>query len=256
MNAGLANVGRAWLDLCTTVGGLGRLQWAIFQAMFPPRFDYDETLRQFYKVGVQSLPVVIVTALFTGAIMVVGGGTAVRNTGATSLVGWVAGTAVLAEVGPVLIGLMFSGRVGANNTAELGTMSVTDQVNALRVLGLDPIGYLVVPRFVSMIVMLGLLTCIGDLFALTGGAITCQFLLDIDMRVYWQSVMDSHLINEFVMGIVKGVAFGWSISVVSCYYGMNVSGGAEGVGRAVNNSVVAAAIGIFVVNYLITSVWL
>ena len=256
MNGGLANIGRSMLDICDTVGGLGRLQWAIFRAMFPPRFDYDETLRQFYKVGVQSLAVVIATSVFTGAIMVVGGGTFVRNTGATSLVGWAAGTAVLAEVGPVLIGLMFSGRVGANNTAELGTMAVTDQIDALRVLGLDPIGYLVVPRFVSMIVMLCLLTCIGDLFALTGGAITAQLLLGIDMRVYWQSVLDSRLLSEFVMGLVKGVVFGWTISVVSCYYGLNVSNGAEGVGRAVNNSVVSAAIGIFVMNYLVTTLWM
>ncbi|NOZ00487.1 MAG: ABC transporter permease [Deltaproteobacteria bacterium] len=253
---GVASVGRAILSACNIVGGMGVLQYEIIRAMVPPDFDYDETVRQFFKVGVKSITVVVATALLTGAIMVIQSGGFVESTGATSLVGWAAGTAILSEIGPVLIGLMFSGRVGANNTAELGAMVVTDQVNALRVLGMDPVRYLVVPRFFSMIVMLVLLTCIGDVFALVGGAVTCQIILQIDMHVYWQSVIDSHLLDELVMGLIKAVAFGGGISVVSCYFGLTVKGGAEGVGRAVNNSVVTAAISIFVVNFLVSTLWM
>ncbi|MBM4387374.1 MAG: ABC transporter permease, partial [Deltaproteobacteria bacterium] len=201
-------------------------------------------------------PIVVVTAVFTGAIMVVQSGHFVRSTGATAYVGWAAGIAVLAEVGPILIGLMFSGRVGANNTAELGTMKVTDQIDALRILSIEPIKYLVVPRFLSMIIMLTLLTCIGDLFALLGGAWASQFLLGIDTRIFFNGVIQGHLLDEFIMGLVKGLFFGGAISIVSCYYGISVEGGASGVGKAVNNSVVASRIGIFVVNYLITYVWL
>lgn len=253
--APIAAAGRTVLQACRVVGGMSVLQVRILRAMLSADYDYDETLRQFHRVGVRSIAVVVATALLTGAIMVIQSGSFVERTGATSLVGWAAGTAVLAEVGPILIGLMFSGRVGANNTAELGAMVLTDQVDALRVLGIDPIRYLAVPRFLAMIVMLVLLTCVGDLFALLGGALTSQALLQIDMRVFWQSVAESHLLEYFVMGLTKGFAFGGAIAVVSCHYGLTVEGGAEGLGRAVNNSVVTAAIAIFVVNFVISAIW-
>lgn len=251
----VAAAGRTLLAACRVVGGMSTLQVRILRAMFSADYDYDETLRQFHRVGVRSVGVVVATAILTGAIMVIQSGAFVERTGATSLVGWAAGTAVLAEVGPILIGLMFSGRVGANNTAELGAMVITDQVDALRVLGLDPVRYLAVPRFLAMIVMLLLLTGVGDLFALLGGAVTCQVLLQIDMHVFWQSVFESHLLNYFAMGLGKGFAFGGAIAVVSCHYGLAVKGGAEGLGRAVNNSVVTAAIAIFVVNFVISALW-
>lgn len=251
----MADVGRTMLAACSVVGGMSVLQIRILRAMFSTDHDYDETLRQFHRVGVRSLGVVVATALLTGAIMVIQSGDFVERTGATALVGWASGTAVLAEVGPILIGLMFSGRVGANNTAELGAMVLTDQVDALRVLGLDPIRYLAVPRFLAMIVMLVLLTCLGDLFALLGGAVTCQVLLQIDMRVFWQSIFESRLTSYFIMGLVKGFAFGGAIAIVSCHYGLSVKGGAEGLGRAVNDSVVTAAIAIFIVNFVISILW-
>lgn len=249
-------LGKATIDACRIAGGMGLLFLAVLRSLVPPSFDADETLRQLYKVGVRSLPVVIATAAFTGALMVVQGGNYVRSTGATSLVGWATGTAVLAEVGPVLIGLMFSGRVGANNTAELGTMKATDQVDALRVLGIDPVRQLVVPRFVAMVVMLVLLTCVGDLFALVGGALTGTAVIGIDQRVYWSSVFESHLLDEFAMGLVKAAVFGGTISIASCWWGLSVEGGAEGVGRAVNNSVVSAAITLFVANFFVSLLWI
>ncbi|MSQ84732.1 MAG: ABC transporter permease [Myxococcales bacterium] len=215
-------------------------------------FDRDETWLNLFKVGVKSYPIVIMTALFTGAIMVIQSGQYVKQTGATGLLGWGAGYAVLAEVGPVLIGLMFSGRVGANNTAELGTMKVTEQLDALRALAIDPMQHLVVPRFLAMVLMLLLLTALGDLFALIGGALTSQFILDVNWQVFFNGVFDSHLLPEYLVGLTKGVTFGASISVVSCFYGLGVSGGAAGVGRAVNNCVVTSAIGIFVWDYIIT----
>ncbi len=248
----LAIVGSNFLAVAETLGGITVQTTAILRAMVPPRFDRDETWLNLYKVGVKSYPIVIMTALFTGAIMVIQSGQYVKQTGATGLLGWGAGYAVLAEIGPVLIGLMFSGRVGANNTAELGTMKVTEQIDALRALAIDPVHHLVVPRFVSMVLMLLLLTALGDLFALLGGALTSQFILDVDWRVFFQGVFSSHLLDEYLVGLTKGVMFGASISVVSCYYGLGVSGGAAGVGRAVNNCVVTSAIGIFVWDYLIT----
>ncbi|MBM4342948.1 MAG: ABC transporter permease [Deltaproteobacteria bacterium] len=248
----MAAVGRMFLSVSDTVGGITLTLARILRAASRLRFDRDETWLNLYKVGVKSYPIVIMTAIFTGAIMVIQSGQYVKQTGATGLLGWGAGYAVLAEVGPVLIGLMFSGRVGANNTAELGTMKVTEQIDALRALAIDPMQHLVVPRFLAMVVMLLLLTALGDLFALVGGALTSQFILDVDWRVFFNGVFNSQLLDEYLVGLTKGVTFGASISVVSCFYGLGVSGGAAGVGRAVNNCVVTSAIGIFVWDYIIT----
>jgi phospholipid/cholesterol/gamma-HCH transport system permease protein len=106
-----------------------------------------------------------------------------------------------------------------------------------------------------MMVMLVLLTCIGDVFALTGGSLACHLVLGVDMHIFWDSILESHLLSEFLMGLVKAFVFGGAISVVSCYFGISVRGGAEGVGRAVNDSVVTSAIAIFIVNFLVTTVW-
>ncbi len=251
----LGRIGGSTLTALRILGGFGILLGRILRACYPPRYDARETWRSFYKVGVQSYLIVVMTALFTGAIMVIQSGHFVQKAQATSFVGWAAGFAVLAEIGPILIGLMFSGRVGANNTAELGTMTVTEQIDALRALAIDPIHYLAVPRFLAMTVMLFLLTALGDLFALLGGGLTAELMLDLPFRAFIQQVIEAHLIEEYILGLVKGSVFGMCIAVVSCYFGLNVRGGATGVGRAVNASVVAAAIGIFVIDFVVGGIW-
>jgi phospholipid/cholesterol/gamma-HCH transport system permease protein len=251
----LTAVGTPFVAAAELVGGIVLTLTGILRALVPPRFDGHETWRNLHRVGVKSAPIVVLTALFTGAIMVIQSGEYVRTTGATGLLGWGAGLAVFAEVGPVLIGLMFSGRVGANNTAELGTMKVTEQIDALRALAIDPVHHLVVPRFVAMVSMLFLLTVLGDLFALIGGAITSELIVGVDYRSFFASIFETHLLDEFLVGLVKATFFGASISVVSCYFGMGVRGGAAGVGKAVNDAVVNAAIGIFAIDYLITFLW-
>jgi phospholipid/cholesterol/gamma-HCH transport system permease protein len=253
--SGLRGVGRSTIGVLEELGALTILSGRIFRSFIPPTLDGRETWRAFYKVGVKSYAIVVMTAMFTGAIMVIQAGQFVAKASATSFVGWAAGFAVLAEIGPVLIGLMFSGRVGANNTAELGTMVVTEQVDALRALAIEPLHYLVAPRVLAMVVMLFLLTALGDLFALIGGAITSELLLDVPMRVFIQQVVDANLVDEYLLGLVKGSVFGLSIAIVSCHFGLSVSGGAVGVGRAVNNAVVVAAIGIFVTDLAVGLIW-
>lgn len=250
----LEALGGTVIGMLELLGGLAILGGRILRALFSG-LDRRETVRAFYNVGVKSWAIVALTALFTGAIMVIQAGQFVSKAQATSFVGWAAGFAVLAEIGPVLIGLMFSGRVGANNTAELGTMVVTEQVDALRALAIDPLVYLVVPRFLAMVVMLLLLTALGDVFALVGGGITSQLLIDVPFRVFLQQVVDARLLDEYLIGLTKGTVFGASIAVVSCYYGLGVRGGAVGVGRAVNNAVVVAAIGIFTTDLLVGLIW-
>ncbi|MBL8784495.1 MAG: ABC transporter permease [Deltaproteobacteria bacterium] len=251
LSAPFASLGRAALHVLATIGGACLVFGRVVRALFPPRFDGHETWRQLFHVGVRSAPIVALTALFVGAIMVIQTAYFVRRTGATSLLGFGVGYSVFAEIGPVLIGLMFSGRVGANNTAELGTMVVTEQVDALRALAIDPVRYLVVPRFIAMMVMLTLLMVLGDLFAIVGAAITAQGVIGVDARVLVQSLVESHLLDELLMGIVKSATFGMAISCISCHFGLTVSGGAVGVGRATNHSVVANATAIFLLDFLV-----
>ncbi len=249
-----ARVGRATFDVAAQVGGVTLLAARLTRRMFPPRIDGPELSRNLYKMGVRSLPIVGVTALFVGAIMVIQAGVLIRRFGAEGLLGWGAGFATVREVGPILIALMFSGRVGANNTAELGTMTVTEQIDALSTLAIDPLAYLILPRVISMIVMLFVLTIFGDVLALVGAAYTGQALLGVSVATFWNGLLEAIRVWDLATGLIKSTLFGAIIALSSCHAGLTVSGGAPGVGRAVNASVVASATGIFVTDYFSTYV--
>lgn len=248
----LALIGGPALAAATYVGGMTVLMFQILRFLIPPRLDPMETWRNLYKVGVKSFPIVVVTALLVGAIMVIQTGALVAEFDAYGLLGWGAAFATFREVGPIMIGLMFSGRVGANNTAELGTMKVTEQVDALRALAINPVTYLLVPRFVSIVLMMFLLTIVGNLTAIIGGVFTANLLLGVEPTLFIWSIDEYVYVADFMNGLVKAFFFGIAIAVVSCYFGISTSGGAVGVGRSVNNSVVASAVSIFVLDYLIT----
>jgi phospholipid/cholesterol/gamma-HCH transport system permease protein len=246
----LAWIGGAFLGWADMVGGMVVMVFRILAGTL--RMDSMEAWRNLYKVGVKSAPIVVVTALLVGAIMVIQTGALVAEYDAYGLLGWGAGFATLREVGPIMIGLMFSGRVGANNTAELGTMKVTEQVDALRALAINPIHYLLVPRFHAIVIMMFLLTIVGDLTALIGGMITAKVLLDVEPALFYWSIQEYLKVADLTNGLVKAFSFGVAIATVSCYFGISTSGGAVGVGRAVNASVVASAVSIFVLDYILT----
>lgn len=249
MSAFLQSFGRSFLGAANTVGGMTLLFFAILRNLH--RMDRLEAWANLYKVGVRSTPIVVVTAVLTGAIMVIQSGQLIAEYEAYGLLGWGAGYVTLREIGPILIGLMFSGRVGANNTAELGTMRITEQIDALRALAIDPIPYLLVPRFVAIVVMMFLLTVIGNMTALLGGAVTAKVLIDVEPALFFWSIAEYITLWDLFNGLIKAFFYGVAIALVSCHYGFYTSGGAPGVGRAVNNSVVAAAISIFVLDFLI-----
>ncbi|MGM0555713.1 MAG: MlaE family ABC transporter permease [Myxococcota bacterium] len=248
----LKYVGRQFLDWSAEIGGLFVMIWKVIINSAPWKLDRRQVWRNLYRVGVKSFAIVVVTALLVGAIMVIQSGLYIEQYGAQGLLGWGAGYSVLREVGPIMIGLMFSGRVGANNTAELGTMQVTEQIAALRALAINPIQYLVVPRVVAMVVMMFLLVVVGDFTALLGGAVTSEILLGVDTELFFQSIVTYIKLGDFTHGLWKAVAFGFAIAIISCHFGMTTRGGAVGVGRAVNASVVGSAIAIFVLDYFIT----
>lgn len=249
-----ARTGRAVFEVAHTVGGVTVLAARLCRRMIPPRVDGPELVRNLHRAGVRSLPIVAVTALFTGAIMVIQAGVLIRRFGAEGLLGWGAGFATLREVGPILIALMFSGRVGANNTAELGTMKVTEQLDALETLAIDPLSYLVLPRVIAMVVMLFVLTIYGDVLALLGAAACGKGLLGVSVATFFNGLLETIRVWDLSTGLIKSVLFGVIISLASCHYGMSVTGGAPGVGRAVNAAVVASASGVFVTDYIATFV--
>jgi phospholipid/cholesterol/gamma-HCH transport system permease protein len=245
--------GASLLEIAFTVGGMGILAGKIFARIVTLRIDGAEVMRNLYKMGVKSLPIVVVTALFTGAIMVIQAAPLVERFGAYGLLGWGAGFGTLREIAPLLTSLMINGRVGANNTAELGTMVVTEQIDALRVLAIDPIAFLIAPRFIAMIVTLFVSTIFADVLALVGAAYAGQGLLGVAPEVFYNGVTSGLLgIGDVMNGLVKSVVFGIVMALASCQYGLGVKGGAPGVGRAVNATVVASAAGIFILDYLVS----
>ena len=240
-------------DMVAVVGAEGVLMLRICGRTVRGSVDRAELMRSLYRMGLRSVPIVAVTALFVGGIMVIQAAPIVQRYGAQGLLGWGAGFGTLREIAPLLTALMISGRVGANNTAELGTMTVTEQVDALRAMAIDPIGYLVTPRFYGIVITLFLSTILADVLALLGAALAGRTLLGVEPAVFYNGLTGGLLgIGDVIHGLIKSVVFGVAIALSSCHYGLATEGGAPGVGRAVNSAVVVSAAGIFVIDYLLS----
>jgi phospholipid/cholesterol/gamma-HCH transport system permease protein len=240
-------------DVVAVVGAEGVLLSRIFSRTLGRQVDRAELVRSLYRMGIRSVPIVAVTALFVGGIMVIQAAPIVERYGAHGLLGWGAGFGTLREVAPLLTALMISGRVGANNTAELGTMTVTEQVDALRAMAIDPVGYLVTPRFYGIVITLFLSTILSDVLALIGASFAGRVLLGVEPIVFFNGLTSGLLgVGDVVHGLIKSLVFGVAIALSSCHYGLATEGGAPGVGRAVNSAVVVSAAGIFVIDYLLS----
>lgn len=246
-------VGATLLGIAGQAGGIAIMAGQILRRSLPWKIDRYEFFRNMYRMGVKSLPILAATAFFVGAIMVIQAAPLVKRFGAEGLLGWGAGFGTLREIAPLLTALMISGRVGANNTAELGTMVVTEQLDALRVLAIDPISFLIVPRFISIVSTLFMMTLFADLLALFGAAYTGQGLLSVSPQTFYNG-LTAGLLNfgDVANGLFKSIVFGLVIALASCHFGLATKGGAPGVGRAVNATVVASAAGVFVLDYLVS----
>jgi phospholipid/cholesterol/gamma-HCH transport system permease protein len=249
----LGRLGRWFLDLASTIGGMGVLLGQVLSKVLRGDFDKGEVIRHLYRMGVHSLPIVVITALFVGAIMVVQAAPLVERFNAKGLLGWAAGFSTLRELGPLLTALMLSGRVGANNTAELATMVVTEQIDALRALAINPIGYLIAPRFLAMVFTFFLSTVFSDVLALVGAGAVGDVLLSVEPAIFFQGVFGDKLtFGDVAHGLIKSVFFGIVIALASCQYGITTKGGAPGVGESVKTSVVVSAIGVFALDYFVS----
>lgn len=244
-------IGRWTVTLVAHVGGIARVLGGAVARLW--RLDRSELLRALYNFGNASLPVVLATAGFTGVIMVLQGALYVQQYGVYDLVGWYTGFATFREIGPVLIGLMFSGRVGANHTSELATMRVTDQLAALEIMAIDVFEVLIAPRFVAMVLSLGVLVVMGNGFAVLAGALAARLLLDLEFSAFARSLVEGLGPSDFMVGVDKALVYGALIAVVSTHFALRAERGAKGVGAAVNGQVVACAVAIFASDYFMTS---
>lgn len=211
---------------------------------------------QLVQVGWASLSIVNLTALFTGMVLALQLGTYLARFGAKMFVSRIVGMSLVREMGPVLTALMIGGRVGAGITAELGSMAVTDQVDAVRALGASPVRNLVVPRLVAILVMLPVLTIIGDLVGVLGGMLISVTELNVSADFYLNSLMQVLLLEDVLSGIGKSVFFAYFIGIIACHNGITVTGGADGVGRATTQTVVASSITVLVSDFFLTKLFM
>jgi phospholipid/cholesterol/gamma-HCH transport system permease protein len=231
-----------------------RLTAAAMRALVTRPYYRHDIIEQLDAIGFQSLTVVLLTGFFTGAVLALQTGITLDQFGARPVVGRLVSASMVRELGPVLTGLMLTGRVGSGIAAELGSMVVTDQINALRALGTDPVRKLVVPRVLAGIVMTPLLTVIADFVGVIGGWIVARFQLQVATSLYWSSIIDVLYFEDVMMGLVKPLVLGFVIVTIACHVGLRTSGGTQGVGRATTLSVVAGSVGVIAVDFFVTRV--
>ena len=218
-----------------------------------PRFYGAQILAQIFRVGYTSLPVVALTAFFTGGALALQIYTGSSATTAASLVPAIVAIGITRELGPVLAGLMVSGRVGASIAAELGTMKVTEQTDALVTLSTNPFKYLIGPRLIAAVLSLPALVFIGDIIGIMGGYVIGTRGLGFNGAAFLKTTADTLHTDDITSGLIKAAVFGFIIALMGCYHGFNSKGGAQGVGRATTNAVVSSAIMILATNFLLTS---
>jgi phospholipid/cholesterol/gamma-HCH transport system permease protein len=232
------------------------LCWRGLQAMASrPRY-LDEVLAQMDSLGVGSLSIVVLTGMFTGMVLALQSAASLDAFGARPYVGRLVCVSMVRELGPVLTALMVTGRVGSGMAAELGSMVVTQQIDALRVLGTDPLRKLVAPRIIAGMTMVPILTIISDTLGIFGGALISIFSLKLSWEYYWRSVGSALVLNDLAMGLTKPVAFGFILASVGCFMGLRTRGGTQGVGIATTQSVVVASVLILASDFFMTKLLL
>ena len=249
-----APIGRAFLILLAQVGGLTMFTVSSVSSCFRPPIYWLHIMRQVMRIGYFSLPVVGLTAFFTGGVLAlqiyIGG----NRYGAEAIVPQIVVLGITRELGPVIAGLMVAGRVAAAIAAEIGTMRVTEQIDALTTLATNPIKYLVVPRLIAAVVSMPILVAIADSIGVFGGYVVSTQSLGFSGGIYLKNTVDFVTNQDVTSGLIKAAVFGFIIALMGCYNGFHSKGGAQGVGAATTNAVVSASILILAANYILTSI--
>jgi len=248
----VAQIGSITLDYLSRIGQISIFVGNALKNCFLPPFYPRLILKQIIQIGYFSLPVVGLTAIFSGAVLALQSYSGFSRFNAESTIATVVVLSITRELGPVLAGLMVAGRVGAAMAAEIGTMKVTEQLDALTTLSTNPFKYLVAPRIIAGVLMLPFLVLIADIIGVMGGYLVSVHQLGFSSGPYLQNTFDFLTAIDVISGLTKAAFFGFIISTMGCYWGYNSKGGAEGVGIATTNAVVSSSIIILLANYIIT----
>jgi len=238
------------------IGGLTDLMLQTLQQIRRAPMERSLLIQQFEQIGVRSLSIVIITSAFIGMVLALQTAYALEDFGGKLFVGVIVSLSLVRELAPVLMALMVGGRVGAGMTAELGTMKVTEQIDALRALATNPVRKLVVPRVVATTLMFPLLTVIAIALGILGGLLIAVANLNLSANYYLRSVIETVKYNDLASGIGKTFFFGFAIALVACYNGLRTSGGADGVGRSTTATVVTGAITVLIMDFFLTKLFL
>ena len=251
----VAHVGRVFLGMLAAAGDVAIFAARGISHIVRPPLYFRLFLRAFIEFGYFSLPVVAMTAVFSGMVIALQSYTGFSRVGATSAIAYIVLVAVVRELAPVLAGLMVAGRVGAAMAAELGTMRVTDQIDALTTLSTNPMKYLVAPRLLAGTLALPLLVLVADTLGVMGGWIVATFKLGFNSNTYLTNSLDFLQWNDVSVSLAKAAVFGFIVALMGCYHGYNSRGGAQGVGAATTNAVVSASILILAFDYVLTELF-
>ena len=238
------------------VGGVTDLAVQTIQQLFRGTLERPLIMAQMDQVGVRSISIVVITSAFIGMVLALQTAYSLAEFGGKLFIGKVVSLSLVRELAPVLMSLMVGGRVGAGITAELGTMKVTEQIDALRALATNPVRKLVVPRVVATTVMFPLLTIISNALGILGGLIVAVANLHLSANFYLRSVTESVAYNDLASGVGKTIFFGFTVGLIACYNGLRTSGGADGVGRATTMTVVTCAITVLIMDFFLTKLFL
>lgn len=244
---------RRFIETSGTIALLGGR--AAVRAVRRP-FGLDELIRQLESIGIRSISVVVLTAIFSSMVMTVQFAVQLARFGSKEYVGNVVSLSLIRELGPVLTALMVGGRVGAGITAELGSMSVTEQIDAMRSMGADPVKELVVPRVLAAAIALPLLTVLANVLGVAGAMVVARLEAGVNMTYFFHAVLRAIDVSDLMGGLIKTVFFGTMIALIACYKGMNTRGGTEGVGRATTETVVITSITTLVADFVLTKILL
>jgi phospholipid/cholesterol/gamma-HCH transport system permease protein len=244
------------LEIVDGFGSFALLAGATIRAARRPRFPWLETLRQLEAIGAKSSTIVLITAIFTGMVLALQTGIALERFGAKLYVGSVVGLSLARELGPVLTALMVGGRVGAGITAEIGAMQVTEQVDAIRSMGADPVQKLVLPRVLAACISLPLLTILADVLGIFGGMVIAVSQFGLSGHFYLSTITSTVTVEDMLSGVSKTVVFGWIIAMVGCHTALATTGGTVGVGRSTTRAVVVASITVLISDFFLTKVFL
>ena len=252
----VAAIGHATLSIIRQTGALAVFSAQFFGFVLRLSIPIKQLFKQAELIGVNSLPIVLLTAFFTGAVLALQSFDGIGNAAlANSQLGRLVALSMLRELGPVLASLMVAGRVGAAIAAELGTMRVTEQIDALVTLATNPIRYLVVPRILACILTLPLLVILANITGIYGGFLVATEILGMNGHLFMDSVFNGITTDDIVLGLVKATAFGFIVGLMGTYHGFNTQGGAAGVGKATTIAVVYASVSILIADYFITALF-